>query len=257
MLTHVDVSNFVLPKAGLSSSECEDALAIRRDLLRFCIADGATEGFDSRRWAKLLTKHWVASHRLLTREELDLWMKGLGERLQRRWSKQALPWYAEEKARNGAFAAFVGLAFLGSVDGGLQWQVVALGDSCLIQKRGARIITALPLSDPNDFGNRPILVPSNTGAQEKAIENVIVDRGMAEPGDVFLLLTDAIAAWYLRNIAAEPTRVGPFEEALAVNDRQRLEDLIAHERAAQALRNDDVAIIRISVQNNVKLTGIG
>jgi hypothetical protein len=218
--------------------------------MRFCIADGATEGFDSRRWAKLLTKHWVCGHRLLTREELVLWLRRLGERLQRRWSKQALPWYAEEKARNGAFAAFLGVAFLESV-GSLQWQVVALGDSCLIQKRGSRIITALPLSDPNEFGNRPFLVPSNPGAQERAIENVIIHRGMAEPGDVFLLLTDAIAAWYLKNNAAEPTRVAQLEEALADGDLQRVEDLIAHERAALALRNDDVAILRIAVKGKL------
>ena len=256
MLCHVNVRHFILPKAGLSSSECEDAFAIRQDLLRFCVADGATEGFDSRRWAKLLAKHWVCTNRLLTREELDLWMKRLGERLQHRWSKQVLPWYAEEKARNGAFAAFVGLAFLESVDD-VQWQAVALGDSCLIQKRGARIITALPLSDPNEFGNRPILVPSNIGAQEKAIENVTIDRGMVEPGDVFLLLTDAIAAWYLRNNAAEPARVTQLEEALSVGDQRSLEALIAHERAIQALRNDDVAILRIAVQSTATKTGNG
>jgi hypothetical protein len=252
----LSVSHFLIPKAGLSSSECEDALAIRGDLYRFCIADGATEGFDSRRWAKLLTKHWVSSRRLLTREEFEFWMKELGDRLQRRWAKQALPWYAEEKARNGAFAAFVGLAFLDSIDG-LQWQTVALGDSCLIQKRRARIITALPLSNPNDFGNRPILVPSNPAAQGKAIENVIIDNGMAEPGDVFLLLTDAIAAWYLRAFEVEPIRTMQLEEALSVGDQRSLEALIARERATQALRNDDVAILKIVVQSSANKTGSG
>lgn len=256
MHRQIDVSHFVLPKAGLSASECEDALAIREDLRRFCIADGATEGFDSRRWAKLLTKHWVSSRRLLTREELVFWLKEVGERLERRWAKQSLPWYAEEKARNGAFAAFVGFALFNSTEG-LQWQAVALGDSCLIQKRGAAIIKALPLSDPNDFGNRPILVPSNIDAQGKALESVVIACGMAEPGDVFLLLSDAIAAWYLKANAAEPTLALQLEEALSQGDQRSLQDLIAHERAAHALRNDDVAILQISVQSNPNNTGNG
>jgi hypothetical protein len=57
--------------------------------------------------------------------------------------------------------------------------------------------------------------------------------------------------WYLKNNAAEPTRVAQLEEALADGDLQRVEDLIAHERAALALRNDDVAILRIAVKGKL------
>src|SRR2546430_15397163 len=98
MAWNLTVQSILLPKSGLRPSECEDAIGIRRDLGRFCIADGATEGFDSRRWARLLTKHWVASTRILTREELRSWLKSLSERFERHWAKRSLPWYTEEKA---------------------------------------------------------------------------------------------------------------------------------------------------------------
>jgi hypothetical protein len=160
-MTHMEwnltVQSVLLPKAGLQPAECEDAIGIRRDIGRFCIADGATEGFDSRRWARLLTKHWVASKRILTRDELGPWLNGLSEHFERHWAKRSLPWYAEEKARAGAFAAFAGLAFVLSRDG-LSWQTVALGDSCLVHKRNEFILQAIPLSDPAAFGLHPILL---------------------------------------------------------------------------------------------------
>ena len=146
--------HFLLPKAGLLSSECQDAIALCDRQNRYCVADGATEAFDSRRWAKLLTKCWAAHGRLLTREEFELWLALLGNRLEQRWKRQILPWYAEEKARGGAFAAFVGIAFIQSGDR-LIWQAVALGDSCLVQSRDNSIVEALPISEAEAFGYHP------------------------------------------------------------------------------------------------------
>ena len=113
---YLTVQSVLLPKAGLRPSECEDAIGIRADRRRFCVADGATEAFDSRRWARLLTKHWVASQGILTHEALGVWVQAVATRFENHWTKKSLPWYAEEKAQDGAFAAFVGLAFLHSTE---------------------------------------------------------------------------------------------------------------------------------------------
>jgi hypothetical protein len=164
---HLSSVHFLLPKAGLLSSECEDAIAFCHRQRRYCIADGATEAFDSRRWAKFLTKCWAAHHRhrLLTKEEFEPWLAILGNRLEQRWGRRPLPWYAEEKARSGAFAAFVGVAFIGS-EHGLVWQAVALGDSCLIHIRDNLILQALPINEPKAFGYHPTLISRPRNDQE-------------------------------------------------------------------------------------------
>jgi hypothetical protein len=249
------VQSVLVPKAGLRLSECEDAIGIRADIRRFCVADGATEAFDSRRWAKLLTKHWVAKQGILTREELEVWVKALAERFEHRWTKKSLPWYAEEKARGGAFAAFVGLAFLPSSEG-LAWQVVALGDSCLIHKRQGAIIEAMPLSDPAAFGFHPLLLPSKAVQQQGILDSFIITTGHAEPGDVFFLFSDAIAAWYLREMmAADSSRATQFERLVAADDSVGVQEVIASERHKQTLRNDDVAIVRVAVGDPTTKTG--
>jgi hypothetical protein len=240
--------HFLLPKAGLLSSECEDAIALCHRQKRYCVADGATEAFDSRRWAKFLTKCWAADHRLLTKEEFEPWLAVLGNRLERRWSRRPLPWYAEEKARSGAFAAFVGVAFIQS-ENRLVWQAVALGDSCLIHIRDNAIVEALPIDRPEAFGYHPTLIPSNLHRQQGIGEHFICASGHVEPDDSFLLLTDAIAAWYLHMATEAPKRISELSQLLDATDKEGFGKFVARERAENSLRNDDVAIMRIAITN--------
>lgn len=238
--------HFVVPKAGLLSSECEDAIALSPRQRRYCVADGATEAFDSRRWAKLLTRCWAANDRLLSKEEFEPWLAVLGSRFEQRWSRRTLPWYAEEKARSGAFAAFVGVAFLES-DDCITWQAVALGDSCLVHMRNRAIVAALPISEPELFGYHPTLIPSNLQRQQGIGEHFTVSSGDVEQGDALLLLTDAIAAWYLRMAAEDRTRLDELHRILDESDFEGFGQFIARERAEKTLRNDDVAILRVAI----------
>lgn len=240
------VAQFLLPKAGLLVSECEDATALSLRQNRFCVADGATEAYDSRRWARLLTRCWAINGHLLTKEEFEPWLANLGDRLQRRWSRRTLPWYAEEKAREGAFAAFVGVAFIPSEDH-LVWQAVALGDSCLVQVHNGAIVSALPISEPEAFGYHPTLIPSNLQRQQGIGEQITVAGGNVARHDSFLLLTDAIAAWYLRMSLEDQARIDEMMRILDAKDNAGFERFIERERADKSLRNDDVAVLRITI----------
>jgi hypothetical protein len=243
---HLTVAQFLLPKEGLLPSECEDAIALSLRQKRFCVSDGATEAYDSRRWARLLTRCWAISGQLLTKEEFEPWLSVMGDRLQRRWTRRALPWYAEEKARGGAFAAFVGIAFIPSEDR-LIWQAVALGDSCLVQVQNGTIITALPISEPEAFGYHPTLIPSNVQRQQGIGEQFAVAMGGATHRDSFWLLTDAIAAWFLRMAVEDFSRIDELAQLLDANDTPGFERFVERERANKSLRNDDVAVLRITI----------
>jgi hypothetical protein len=239
----------LLAKAGLEPSECEDAIGVRMDRRRVCVADGATEAFDSRFWARLLTKHWVRSDGLLTKAEMEDWWATLGHRLTQRWACRPLPWYAEEKAAEGAFAAFLGVAFQPGVDGSYQWQAVALGDACLVHRRGSDTLQALPLDDPDSFGFHPRLVPSSLAKQAGLANDMTFASGVALPGDVVLLLTDAIAAWYLRKCRVDPLTAHEFERVLEAGTETDVRGLLTNERDTKCLRNDDVAAVLVRVDS--------
>src|SRR3712207_4085796 len=165
----VQTRHFVLPKGGSAAEECEDAVAFDAGCLRFAVADGATEAFDARRWAARLAKEWVGAVRApLTAGEFGPWLKEQGEWLHASWEGRKLPWYAEEKRRAGSYAAFVGLRLEASGKR-MGWRAVALGDSCLVQRRGGEVLSAFPLSRQDEFNSTPPLVPSSSGQREAAL----------------------------------------------------------------------------------------
>jgi hypothetical protein len=239
---------FLLPKSGHQLSECEDAVGINALNHRFAIADGATEAFDARSWARLLAHSWVQiDEAALTPEEFRVWVLEQGQSLHDSWSGLRLSWYAEEKAREGSFAAFVGvqLDFQSGVDG---WRGIALGDSCLIHSRNKTVLTALPVSHYQSFNAAPLLVPSRVTMQEAVLQKVVVGQGMIEPGDVLLLLSDAAAAWYLMLVEKDEKTRSLFEGLLKDVRDEELARFFEGERLAGRIKDDDVAVIRVEVE---------
>jgi hypothetical protein len=244
----IETRHFVTQKEDCAPSECEDAISINAESWRYALADGATEGFDSRNWARRLVDGWTqADPAPLSAEAFRTWVEEQGRGLHAFWQDRALPWYAEEKARQGSYAAFVGLRF--QVRGeSLQWQAVALGDSCMIQRRRGSIRRALPISDDTLFNSSPVLVPSLASLQEAALPRATYDGGTVERGDVFLLLSDACAAWYLKISKERKAVEEEFDSLLAASDDGALLELFRRERQAKKINNDDIAILRIAVE---------
>lgn len=231
----------LLPKADSSPSDCEDSISLDVPHLRFAVADGATEAFDSRRWARYLTRAWI----LRSSTSLDGFglveaAQVLGQRLNQKWTGRQLPWYLEEKAASGAFAAFLGLQL--KREG--TWSAVAIGDVCLIIETSGAVQTSFPVSSADDFSSRPILVGSKADA-EVMKQALRFGQGVCLSGDVLLLMTDAIACWYLRHATANRDLLAEFHASLG--DTAAFSTLVDRERTQSRLRNDDVAVVRLTV----------
>ena len=156
-----------------------------------------------------------------------------------------MPWYAEEKARAGSFAAFIGVEI--DVDAG-SWQAVALGDSCLIQLRNSKIVEALPISDAAEFELSSVLAPSNTALQSEAAQKIVAKTGRLENGDRFLLLSDAGAAWFFQiNENRRLNLLQHFMSLVSNGDEKSLANFLETERSAERLKDDDIAVIGIEV----------
>ena len=124
------------------------------------MTDGATETSFSGLWARLLAEAYCAGG--TTPETLFAALPAAQATWREAVAAIPLPWYAEEKARQGAFAALVGLALIADSRGGRRaagppWPC---GDSCLIQVRGDALLVAFPLASAAEFNNRPTLLSS-------------------------------------------------------------------------------------------------
>lgn len=279
---------FVLAKEGAGVEECEDAAAADDAARAYSVADGATEAFDARRWARRLADEWVGAARPpVCAEEFGAWVAAQGEWLHAQWAEGgALPWYAEEKRRAGSFAAFVGVRFereseatagargqggnpvgvlsegvntVGAssergntfggsgVEKGVRWRAVALGDSCLVQRRAGSLVVALPIASAADFNSTPPLVPSLEALREAALARAVFREGEAAAGDALLLMSDAAAAWFFDTQERARARLEEFDSLVEASENEPLAEFLRVERREGRLKDDDVAIVSIKV----------
>ena len=239
----LQIRQLLLPKLGHDASECEDAIAIDTQTCRFAVADGATEAFDARNWAQRLAQGWVKTESTLTAEEFRKWVVPEGRELHDSWNGLSLSWYSEEKARTGSFAAFVGVE-IHLETGSPSWQAIALGDACLLHCRRGALVKSLPLSHSESFNTAPVLVASDCSLHENAMQSLVIDSGSCESGDVLLLMSDGIAAWYLQRLETNDLDV---DELIRSMQDDELSRFLVDERLAGRIRNDDLAVVRIEI----------
>ncbi len=248
------IQAFKLPKKGNSLEEYEDALEFALEQNRFAIADGATESSYSDRWARSLVKQYILDPPFgipPSEDALQLWLLPQQEEWRAGINWETLPWFAEEKAKSGAFAAFLGLEFasagtlwqriLAKAMPGeeLVWNAFAVGDCCLFQVRRDDLLVAFPLDKSEQFSSRPFLLASNPINNQSALKEMKHLDGHCRPGDRFFLASDALAKWMLAQTEAGTP---PWTTLEALQTEEEFTTLVDGLRASGALRNDDTTL---------------
>ncbi len=236
---------FWLQKAGNAEDEYEDAFAFapldRQRLREFrcAVADGATETSFSGSWARLLAEAFVA-RRLDRPTPAALAMPAVIAPLAVAWRAgieartrdKPLPWYAQAKLEQGAFSSLIGLTIRASGT----WQALCIGDSCLFHVRPHQAIWAFPYYLPEQFGSRPTLISTdlavNAGVQPQNA------RGRWQEGDFFLLMTDALAHFFISQPRLR-------RQLVAAPDQAHFEQIVTQARADHLCRNDDVTYLKV------------
>jgi hypothetical protein len=252
---HARVESLSAPKGGSSAAEYEDSFQVAfwgwhprkggalRCRCRCAVADGATESSYSAFWADLLVG--AAMRGDLAHKAIPASLPALQQEWRKHVEGRPLAWFAEEKVRDGAFAAVLGLdlkAYSGRDRG--TWDAVAVGDCCLVQLRGDEVLASFPFASAEEFTSRPVLLGSQTDPSEA--EAIIRRRsGECEPGDVFLLMTDAIAAWFLSRACGDGRPpLGRLRDLVDAPDAQaQFTAFVEAERSAGGLRNDDTTLL--------------
>jgi hypothetical protein len=259
---HISTKTFWAQKRGSDPKEYEDAAWVRKPLIdaqgthfRFAVADGATESSYAEIWAKQLVRAFCKG--LL--DHHTIW-DNLAN-LQQRWSQivservmaqgRPLPWYAEEKIRDGAFAAILGLTIDEDVPSGGcgRWRAIALGDSCVAHIRGEQVLTCFPLDNSISFSNRPRLLPSNSLHNKSVIEHLYTVEETWKRGDIFYLMTDALACWFIKEIEVGQRPWRFLRELDLPNQDSLFQNWVEGLRASKAMRNDDVTLMLVNLQS--------
>lgn len=247
-----------LPKYGNTVLECEDAYwpqvrdQVRGQELRFAVADGATESIFSRLWARRLVAIYCSPLTPLPNSNVDRFrerVEDAGRAWSRRVTSQSLPWHAWPKLERGSYASLVGLD-LGerpgrrSTEDG-EWKAFAVGDTCMFQVRDGELIAQHPTLAADQFGFKPLALSTHPGRNTAAWESAQLgsQRGEWRRGDTFLLMTDALAEWFVRNIESKQS---PFPVLCeAAKSSIVFEEWITGQRDRRDMKNDDVTLMLI------------
>jgi hypothetical protein len=249
--------SYSIPKAGNKDTENEDAVfpAVgigqngHNELATFIVADGATQTSFSGLWANYLTKY--CSQAKLSEYNFQQAVGKAQEEWQQSLQGAELPWHAVEKFRLGAFSALAWLEiqyFPVHPVYGFTWRALAVGDCCLFIARNQEIYLSLPLQDPGDFKNTPILIPSKSERMESIKGKIQTSRGSLIMGDQLILASDAISSWIMRR--SQTDRLEFLKMIRSIKNAKNESGFsywINGLRKSGELKNDDTSLILIEL----------
>jgi hypothetical protein len=240
-------NSFSTHKEAESPDDCQDACARNDEERCYAVADGATRSFFSKEWAILLVEHFCETPDLsLVKKD---WRDWIGP-IQQKWYEQIKEKVNERNlfyltnsfnAQESAVSTFIGIKF--NKDNA-EWEAMIVGDSCLFHKSDSGFKSYL-IEDSGDFTNHPDAFASF--ARDNHFEPSFESR-CANPGDTFILATDALAKWIL-----EHKEAGELDAALStlreVKTDEQFYEFVHKARHSDPIRlvNDDVTLMLISV----------
>lgn len=259
-MIQVTYRSFSLPKSGNTLTEYEDAFwpywrqkSFCGRELRFAIADGVTESSFARLWAKMLVKLYCNAKTAMpdyNPETFATAVKKRGSAWSKRIFARPLDWAVLEKVQRGGAATLLGLTLASHYkqpSSGGTWQAFGVGDSCLFHIRNACLLQAFPLTTSAEFGNHPLLLSTVPAKNDYVWSNVAAytTEGEWRAGDHFLLMTDALAHWFLKMTEenVQPQTIMPTW----VDLQESFEEWINGLRQQKTLRNDDTTFIHIHI----------
>jgi hypothetical protein len=260
-------STFWVPKRGSSPQEYEDAVWVGPDgdgsgelqasSLTIAIADGASESLLAGRWARRLVEVFGTHKATRTRPAfvaacrtaVDGWGDEVAEYTKEREERGSpIQWYEEPGFAKGAHATILAAEFReGRAARAPTWSASALGDSCLFQVRDELLYASFPMSDATSFTYQPPLLGSR-GVDEAVLRrHVKITTQDWERGDSFYIMTDALAAWFLRLNESGSRPWEPLRDMDTLDAELDFSDWVEQQRDLNQINNDDTTLVRIDM----------
>jgi hypothetical protein len=237
------------PKDGSTDAQYEDAWAVSdvgeatsaviSGPLTVALSDGASSAVYARDWARRLVAAFVdaeAGGAYVTDGDLATRVAAEGKVWREAVEVRATSWHAQEKLEFGSAATLL----VASIDNTrLRWDALAVGDVCLFVVRGGRLKYAFPVTKAAGFDDRPWLLSTEPRAAVPTIKRF---GAAVELNDRILLMTDAMAAWFL---ATYEKKQRPWDRI--PEDAATFVSWLKGIRESGAMKNDDVTMVDIRV----------
>jgi hypothetical protein len=230
-------------KDSRTPQDNEDRFALSGDGLRLALCDGASESFDSKRWADILARRFTEDPRI-TQE----WVAEAVHRYAAAHDFATMSWSRQAAFARGSFATLLGVE---DDPGHNAVDVLAIGDSIALLLSGVTLLGRWPLMNPEHFSERPTLL-----ATIPALNDFVgADGFWSIRGTTFhldgvaaarlLCTTDALGEWALRQALGGGEGLA---ELLRISSADEFAQLVERERSARRMRIDDATMVVLSFE---------
>ncbi len=241
------------PKEGYTEHEYEDAFYPEEAFLispspfTIAVADGATESAFSKEWAQILCESFGKAP-FFDIEELQVRLPSLMEEWNQSYLSKNLPWYSQRKIQQGSFSTFLGIHFTYAENLSDHsernlgyWRAIAIGDTCLFHIRNEDLVLRFPLTKSSDFSISPYLLSSLPEGNDSLDQHLHYHEGSRQKGDIFILATDALAQWFLREWESKKK---PWKDFYRFQDQpNEFQQWLHGLRKTKKIHNDDSTLI--------------
>jgi len=231
-----------VPKDMVFPETNEDVFELAKDNKKCAISDGASESFDSKTWAKLLTSSFVSCSELS-----ESWLVHAIADYSSHFELSTLSWSKQAAYARGSFATLLGIEH--NVNGTID--ILGVGDSIAVLVDNGVLVDSFPYKLADEFQKRPELFCTKpihndffTSPDFFPLHHKIwsID-GIKAP--IILCMTDALAEWSLRNLEEG----NPVWQSLAsIKNVSDFEAFVLRERKNGKMHVDDTTLVVLSFQ---------
>jgi predicted CopG family antitoxin len=221
----------LIPKELSYPDAIEDCFAMDESGLKLALCDGASESFDSRSWARLLSDYFTRG-----RQSKDWFSPVIKEYLEKHplnnlsWSKQA----AFER---GSFSTLLRLELYPAV---MKLNITALGDTVAVLTDGYKRIETFPYKKSEEFQQRPYLLSTNREDNVSFYKKI----WKLNSSSIVICMTDALAEWAFRS---EELASPVWDILINIRSDDELIKLVQTNREQKKMRVDDASLIVLSI----------
>jgi hypothetical protein len=220
----------------------EDAFAGHLETGSVAVADGASTSWQAGEWALQLCDEWVSPDGAWGPGEHETRVGAVQRSFQDSGHTREAgpnPWFADEVARRGAFAAFLGVSFDISAGQSVAYRALSVGDVCVLRYRNAVLLASFPITSSDELNSQPELIGSSLGRRTSPAREF---SGELESGDVLVLATDGVAGLLLGGTAN-----GDLLRALTHGPVTDVAGALGTAHATGAMVDDDYTLVRVTL----------
>ncbi len=216
----------------------EDALAANLHSGAVSLSDGASSSWQAGEWALHLSRDWCETEAEWTVETHEARVTSIREAFSglNADSHEPTAWFADEVARRGAYAAFLGVRFKETRGPRVEYRALSVGDVCLLHVNSDGRLSSFPVTAKDDFTSQPDLILSAPGTKPLL---PAATSGRLNVREYLLMASDGAAALLL----GEPQLV----PGLLSGTSETVHSVLAKARVEDRMPGDDYTLIRITL----------